>query len=322
MCIFHQSPSSWAHRKWIYGKLIQTYLVLEANEKLEKVLRLVSQEIQICTIVAEKYPKNYYAWTHRLFCVRNLVNMWKDNTLQPSFTMNEKGTDLEPIMKVYNLLRKEIMFITPWLKRHVSDHSCVNYGSQVLHLLLVYGFSKGGYCDTRCLDHYEWGLEELMCALEACEEMLTVQTYSCHETLWQYRRLCSSLILKMISRKLNGCQISNSSILAKPSILAMFTKFLQHEISDLYQSRNIVNKSKDNEVLLLSENEQFAVGTYIRSYIIWVCLNLNVLRVNGFEKEISNILNPSDYEQIITSLFLELKKEKHVIHNAWFKMTL
>lgn len=62
-----KSPSGWEHRRWCYyqrqrGKLDQT-----PSREFHLSLMEVITEQELCKIMAEKYPKNYYAWMHRLW---------------------------------------------------------------------------------------------------------------------------------------------------------------------------------------------------------------------------------------------------------------
>lgn len=67
-------------------------------------------ELELCTRVAERYPKNYYAWTHRLVCMR------KHSSIP--------------------LLKREWKFCLAWIPKHVSDHSAIHCSGQVLLQLL------------------------------------------------------------------------------------------------------------------------------------------------------------------------------------------
>ena len=93
MCLFRR-PSSWFHRKWVLQQL-----------HFHKKESLIQEELQLCTRVAEQHPKNYYAWTHRLYCMHHVQ---------------------------LSLLQSEWEFCLDWIPKHVSDHSAAHYGGQVL----------------------------------------------------------------------------------------------------------------------------------------------------------------------------------------------
>ena len=68
------------------------------------------RELSLCEEVALKHQRNYYAWTHRLWCSRHFS---------------------EPA------LESELAWVTAFVKQHVSDRSAAHYHEQVLRLLLA-----------------------------------------------------------------------------------------------------------------------------------------------------------------------------------------
>lgn len=64
-----KSPSGWEHLRWCYqqrNKLRNRTYILDAEIETEK---------EVCRLSAERYPKNYYAWMHRLWLLRQMNNV-------------------------------------------------------------------------------------------------------------------------------------------------------------------------------------------------------------------------------------------------------
>ena len=85
----------------------------------------------ICSSVAEKYPKNYYAWTHRIYVVSELL-------LSPMFIINDTNNNTDTIIGNINNISKfletelkEKMY-NEWLPKHPTDHSAIHYTCQIL----------------------------------------------------------------------------------------------------------------------------------------------------------------------------------------------
>eukprot|EP01033_Poteriospumella_lacustris_P013652 gene13652-9779_t len=66
----------------------------------------IETEREICRRSADRYPKNYYAWMHRLW-------------LLPSMTLSQ--------------LEDEYSFTYDWLYMHTSDHSAMHHLIQIIH---------------------------------------------------------------------------------------------------------------------------------------------------------------------------------------------
>ena len=112
----------------------------ENDMNLEIWISLIQKELSICTKIAEKYPKNYYAWTHRRWMIQQIVS-----NATATEEENEGGASSSPtslLSNIYSsylrrLIYEEFTFIVQtWLPRHVSDHSAVHYGQQMLFVWL------------------------------------------------------------------------------------------------------------------------------------------------------------------------------------------
>lgn len=105
---------------------------IHSNNMDMQIMSLFQRELATCTYVAEHYPKNYYAWTHRrylwtLFFPHNNINNNDDRSVGISVP--------SPSLRI--VMDKELDYIwTEWLPVHPSDHSAVHYVCQVLQLAL------------------------------------------------------------------------------------------------------------------------------------------------------------------------------------------
>lgn len=212
-----KAPTSWAHRKWISEKFIRIRDdgVRTHPENWEKVLMWAKTEIGTCISVAEKFPKNYYAWTHRLYVVRTLAQLiapevrpetspctfvadggenGKVVTGGPNLHVrNSNGHRHESHGSVRNVLMGEVRSTDPWLRRHVGDHSAVHYAAEVMGLLLELGCVVGSGDATEESDDV-LALQMILDAFE--ENRILLNAYPTHEVLWRYRRLCVLLMLR------------------------------------------------------------------------------------------------------------------------------
>lgn len=113
-----KSPSGWQHRRWCIcrSKLFVSSRSLSLSE--------LETEKELCRAMCERYPKNYYAWTHRLWLLQFMSN---------------------------RQLMEELLFTESWLYAHVSDHSAANHRIQVAHRILKSCPSTKEYIFDYCL---------------------------------------------------------------------------------------------------------------------------------------------------------------------------
>ena len=177
----YYSPSSWGHRKYILGKILlttlkDTLLISQHSSQNDgndqqafSWQALARNEIVTCTQVAERYPKNYYAWTHRRYLWTVLLRT------QPA------QSQLTQHLKV--LWRQELESIFTWFQRHVSDHSAAHYGAQVLELYLRYSSED---------DEDDEDIAQL--AIRKIHELFQIVGNE-HETLWSFRRMVVRVLM-------------------------------------------------------------------------------------------------------------------------------
>lgn len=151
--------------------------ILETNPKRRNVdflTSLAQDEVDTCTRVAERFPKNYYAWTHR----RYLWTVFKPLILEE----NSNGEDNERAVLLRGIWTSEFERICKWLETHISDHSAAHYGAQVLQLLMTPSTP------------YIYNPEEM--AIKALEESRTlVNRQPATETKWIFRRMVVQVLL-------------------------------------------------------------------------------------------------------------------------------
>ena len=130
---------------------------------------VVRHEIEICSSIAEKYPKNYYAWTHRLF-------LW--SLFFPYQSSIDKISNQTTINLKMMLMEEEIRSLWNWLHAHPSDHSAIHYLATVIKFLL----------ESTSTD--EWTLD----TTEKIDDILKnlydlLRKYGDRESVWILRRL-------------------------------------------------------------------------------------------------------------------------------------
>lgn len=181
---------------------------------------MIREELKLCTVVAERFPKNYYAWTHRLYCIR----------------------------KAPSLLQEEWNFILGWLPTHVSDHSAVHYGGQVLLLLLQVNNNNR--------------LELVQSAMEEGRRLVTVRP--AHEVLWIFRRVCAHATMLLILEE----NETDDEILA--SMQEYFVQHVENEWNEAQESR----RPKLGSEL---ELEWQKTHVFRLSFIVWLTSNCRLM---------------------------------------------
>jgi hypothetical protein len=101
---------SWEHRSWCIKQIWQQQQTLSSSLILTPLSCVLSHEVDVCELIASRYPKNYYAWSHRQKVVRymSLKSMVDD--------LNRTGK---------------------WCHTHVSDSSSFHH-RRYLWLLLLF----------------------------------------------------------------------------------------------------------------------------------------------------------------------------------------
>ncbi|GFH45289.1 hypothetical protein CTEN210_01763 [Chaetoceros tenuissimus] len=170
-----KAPNAWNHRRWICRQILYVYKnkvhkVGDEDPIYDILVQWATVEIAICTVIAEKYPKNYYAWTHRNFVIKTMLSLSRDDKALSEI--------------VEDLISSEVDMIGPWLKKHVSDHSAVHYGGEVLRC----------YLDIQLDDMMK--LKQLEAKLE--ESLELIEKHTSHEVIWIWRRILSRLLITLL----------------------------------------------------------------------------------------------------------------------------
>ncbi|NXY34698.1 PTAR1 protein, partial [Pomatorhinus ruficollis] len=116
---FPKSPETWIHRRWVLQQLIQENSLPSLATKgnlgaapVERIHRLVQEEMKVCSEAAGRYPSNYNAWSHRIWVLQHLAKL------------------------TVKVLLDELSSTKYWVSMHVSDHSGFHYRQFLLNSLI------------------------------------------------------------------------------------------------------------------------------------------------------------------------------------------
>ncbi|KFO13702.1 Protein prenyltransferase alpha subunit repeat-containing protein 1, partial [Balearica regulorum gibbericeps] len=188
---FPKSPETWIHRRWVLQQLIQENslpsLVTKGNlgaAPVERIHRLVQEEMNVCSEAAGRYPSNYNAWSHRIWVLQHLGNL------------------------TVKILLDELSSTKYWVSMHVSDHSGFHYRQFLLKSLIGRTVTDNNVlvlnqmvneqnpslqkeesagAEAACVEEQSVDLPHcLEEELELCTEL--IDNYPGHETLWCHSR--------------------------------------------------------------------------------------------------------------------------------------
>lgn len=207
-----------------------------------------SKELEICTKIAEKYPKNYYAWTHRRFVMDTLllIKMQDGNV---SSSINDY---------TWKILESEFHMINSlWITKHVSDHSAVHYGGEILRILI--SFKKGLFVPTQNYSSIkgsnrsqEWIMEQLQQVLN--ESQTLILKHPSNEVIWIWRRICSQIYIEFL--------LETGLVYAE--------KFVETEVQIFLSGGD-----KSMDLLLKDEYDERQNNLHRKTYILWLLENLH-----------------------------------------------
>ncbi|NXO84114.1 PTAR1 protein, partial [Sitta europaea] len=185
---FPKSPETWIHRRWVLQQLIQENSLPSLATKgslgaapVERIHRLVQEEMNVCTEAAGRYPSNYNAWSHRIWVLQHLAKL------------------------TVKVLLDELLSTKYWVSMHVSDHSGFHYRQFLLNSLIHRTVTDNNILvQNQMVNEQNPGLQkeeesagtEAACAeeqsvdlprcldeeMELCSEL--IDNYPGHETLW------------------------------------------------------------------------------------------------------------------------------------------
>ena len=159
----------WYHRRWLLSPALDSHfsdaVSMDPYCRLQFASQeVLQQELELVSRGCELYPRNYFAWTHRLICMRSLLSDYLT------------GMDTVGFVPIF---RKEIAGIKGWIDRHVSDYSAIH----TILALSQAAFQSGDlslmglFIEGDLLDH----------------ATSLVQEYPAHEALWMYIRTAPSI---------------------------------------------------------------------------------------------------------------------------------
>lgn len=190
-----KSPSGWQHRRWCLlfadkankGESITDDLTVNWSGDISDNYRPNTQisipiesEVQLCQLSAERHPKNYYAWMHRLW-------------LTQFMTIGE--------------IQREGSLMNLWLQQHVSDHSAATHSLHVIRINnILSNINKQNEEET--LVSMKWASRSvgtrsqcslllLHCSLE--ESASTICRRPGSEALFSHRRALSDALLAALA---------------------------------------------------------------------------------------------------------------------------
>ncbi|KPM06329.1 hypothetical protein QR98_0048030 [Sarcoptes scabiei] len=99
------------YREWIFNYFRQSFLT---DPELAE--NLVANELRVTLKASDKYPRNYYAWSHRSWLLLIFLKNFSFEFL---------------IDKIIEDLRTT----TEWLQKHISDYSCFQYRQHLFNFV-------------------------------------------------------------------------------------------------------------------------------------------------------------------------------------------
>ncbi|NWW12917.1 PTAR1 protein, partial [Oreocharis arfaki] len=185
---FPKSPETWIHRRWVLQQLIQENSLPSLATKgnlgaapVERIHRLVQEEMNVCSEAAGRYPSNYNAWSHRIWVLQHLAKL------------------------TVKVLLDELSSTKYWVSMHVSDHSGFHYRQFLLNSLIrrtvtdnnilvqnqlvneqnpsLQKGEEGAGTEAACAEEQSVDLPHCLDEeMELCTEL--IDSYPGHETLW------------------------------------------------------------------------------------------------------------------------------------------
>lgn len=211
-----KSGETWHHRLWCVKEMMEVIysiypIIKQTNEQPDSpatdqscnqasslLSSLICTELSLIERSAERYPKLYYAWNHRLFLLQTMDQSINHTSNQ---SINQLFSDQ---------ISSEWSSVTRWNDRHLSDHS----GWWFRYQLLVHTKAKDHQLTNQQTDQLDNS------SINSSNDQSDVQPAPCpacqsiseefhyisdlidrcpgHESLWKYRRYLSFLTLESI----------------------------------------------------------------------------------------------------------------------------
>jgi Protein prenyltransferase alpha subunit repeat len=285
-----KAPTSWFHRKFVFSQLLLLHQQCHGKEEEEEesdrmLMNLAKNEMALCTSVAERYPKNYYAWTHRIHVLQtlyhHLFNNINNNDNNTTIILTRMEPQQQQRERLICFLQEEWEFTTTWLKSHVSDHSAAHFGGRVLNMLGSMYPQQQQQQQLEC-DHgeEERGLVVLNEAVAAARQF--VERSPTHEVLWIFRRICSHELLTFHGKKKRRRKQQQLHTKKLPkddnnnsynNTTALLAEFGEQEITGLVQTimderrTQLAEECKNTDDMSM---EATRILIYQLSYVAWI----------------------------------------------------
>ena len=240
-------------------------------ERANKVKDIIfAREVKTCIDVAEKYPKNYYAWTHR----RYLWDLF--NTPWSNFDLGDRRRRLKWREAFILLLETELMvgMWQEWLQKHPADHSAVHYSCQVLdlllnHLLAFHLESEGEAPTDRKMASLSFS------ALQQVQILLLKYSHE-NESLWILRRIT----YKVLWRNMYFPSVRKDYPEHKAFFYAMATSvrlLLRKDLNSILLSTLSSRATNQNQLERDNSNIPNTTNIYACTFLAWCMVNLRGL---------------------------------------------
>ncbi|OEU07197.1 hypothetical protein FRACYDRAFT_265000 [Fragilariopsis cylindrus CCMP1102] len=227
---------------------------------------LVMKEVNgICSRIAEQYPKNYYAWTHRIYVVSKLL-------LSTMFIKNNTNNNTDIIVRninnISNFLETELKekMYNEWLPKHPTDHSAIHYTCQILdHMFDILNQKEEYYVRVYLMEMYDiddsyeqlhhqqqiknihaevvkkkyelssLALKQVQILLSKyCQSSNSDPNCNCNESLWILRRMTCQIIWKHSSSS------SSYVVIKHHAMMMMMRQLVRNDIKSVIDSLNII----------------------------------------------------------------------------------
>ena len=136
---------------------------IQQEHRMHQYVRILREEITVCAAVAEQYPKNYYAWTHRIYIWNDFITFTNKSYSNNNNKQDDKDEEYDnddgnddnnndnhnhnQLLLCYRVLYKSMLELlvtelrmslwTVWIPKHPSDHCAIHFGSSLFNHLLV-----------------------------------------------------------------------------------------------------------------------------------------------------------------------------------------
>lgn len=197
----------WHHRRWLLHRIHGVVMVSDTSPEIEPwplSSQVVRDEFAIVSLGCELYPRNYFAWAHRYFCMKCL-------SLSTSpFSQSESFHPMEALIDEY----QSMLY---WVERHISDYSAMQYLCRVESTIQNLSITSPTL-------HLPGSIPSLRTHAE-----LLLQSYPDHESIWMY--------LRGTATPIHSSDLPNSSMLANygPNSLVYLARhrvWAAHEVNN------------------------------------------------------------------------------------------